>query len=140
MTFIHTQSINSVAIPLQPGEKLQAIWQEDPMRIVVLLYDRALLHIGRARSSLSGWGDDHYQTHLIKATEVVERLRLTLNTSESTPVAHNLDDLYRYIGRRLLSACHDKTAGILDEIMHLLVEIRSMLDIVVKKTPQLLQH
>ena len=125
---------------LQAGEQLRGIWEQDPMRIIALLYEKLMLHTGRARSCLNGWGDQNCQPHIIKAVDVIEKLRITIDTSGQNAMAHNIDDLYNYIGQRLLSVAHEKNIKTLEEVLSLIHEIRSTIDLIVKKSPNLLQH
>lgn len=121
-------------------EELKTIWQDDPMRIVVMLFDRTLRHIGYARSTLMGWGDENYQTHILSAVSVIGRLQMTLNHDTKSAMAVNLDDIYRYIVRLLISTLQQQNHESLNQAVSLLLGIREALAVYVKKKDEVLQH
>ncbi|MDH5426067.1 MAG: flagellar protein FliS [Gammaproteobacteria bacterium] len=123
-----------------PAEELKSIWQDDPMRVVVMLFDKTLQHIGQARSTLLGWGDEHYQTHILNAVSVIDRLQTTLNHESHSAMAANLEDIYRYIVRLLINTLQQKNHESLNQAISLLLGIREALAVYVKKNDEVLQH
>lgn len=123
-----------------PMDNFKQIWRDDPMQIIVMLFDKSLLHISRARSTLAGWDDECYQKHILNAVEIIERLQMTLDHTKNSAMAANFDDLYRYVMSLLVGSLQQKSQKILTQAMTLLVEIRESLSIFVKKTSQMLQH
>ena len=139
--FMDIRHLNQPEIPAHlPREDIKAIWAENPMRIIVMLFDKALLHISRARATATGWSDESYQTSVLNAVDVIERLQMTLALEHNSAMAVNLDDLYRYVTRLLIDSIQQKNAKDLDQASHLLMQIRESLSIFVKKLPQMLQH
>lgn len=126
--------------PFKPGERIQEIWQQNPLRIIEMLYDKTLEHLGHARAALAGWGESDYHQHLHAAIYVIERLRLTLDINQGSALASHLDDVYRYVTSQLLTLQHNQRVDILDETVNLLQEIREALTVVVNKVPQTLQN
>ncbi len=118
----------------------QSAWAEDPMSIIVMLFDKSLLHISRARATLTGWGNERYQTNILRAVDVIEQLQLTLNRDNGSEMAENLYDIYRYIVRILVDSIHDQNPSRLNDASHLLMQIRESLSILVKKSPTMSQH
>jgi len=135
-------SMQNITLEPVPRNKLdlQASWAEDPMQIVVMLFDRTLLHISRARASLTGWGDEPYQTNVLLAVDVIKQLQLTLNMNSQQMMAENLNDLYCYVMRVLMDSIHVQSLSSLNEASHLLMQIRESLSIFVKKPSKVLQH
>jgi len=125
---------------LLKGQPLSAVWADDPMKIIVMLFDKSLLHISRAKATLAGWSDDRYQTNILLAVDVIEQLQKTLNMDSQGAMAANLDDLYRYILRILISSINDQNTEQLTQASTLLWQIRESLSILVKKSPTMLQH
>lgn len=72
-----------------------------PVQRVVLLYDRLVLDLGRARAA----GTDRVEagSHLGHATQIVAELLGSLDQTAGGP-ATNLADLYHYLLRELLAA------------------------------------
>jgi len=119
---------------------LQAAWSEDPMNIIVMLVDKSLLHISRARASLTGWGNEGYQTNILRAVDVIKQLQLTLNMNSQHVMAENLNDLYAYVIRVLVVSIQHKSLSTLNEAAHLLMQIRESLSVFVKKPSKVSQH
>ena len=136
------QNISTNNSELAPKTKrdLQTIWAEDPMQVIVLLFDKTLLHISRARASLTGWGDEPYQANVLNAVDVIRQLQLTLNMNSQQMMAENLNDLYGYVTRMLVNSINDQNLSSLNEASDLLMQIRESLSIFVKKSSKVLQH
>ena len=123
-----------------PTADINKIWAENPMQIIVMLFDKTLFHIGRARATAIGWSDESYQTSILNAISVIERLQMTLAMDGNSTMAVNMDDIYRYVSRLLINSIQQKNAKDLDQASHLLIQIRESLSIFVKKSPKVLQH
>jgi len=121
-------------------KQLSSLWAEDPMKIVIMLFDKSLLYISRAKATLSGWGDDRYQTNILLAVDVIEQLQKTLDMDSQGAMATNLDDLYRYIQRILIVSINDQNSEQLTQASTLLWQVRESLSVLVKKPPTMSQH
>jgi len=96
----------------------------DPHRLIVMLMDGALERIAQARGCIQhGVGDRNGL--LSSACAIIDELRCSLDLKAGGTIAANLDDLYDYLCRQLVKANLSGNAGILDEVTHLLNEIRS---------------
>ena len=131
---------NNYKSDLKPVSDIKTIWQRDPMHVIVLLFDKTLRHISYARSALTGWDDERYQTHILNAVYVIERLQMTLSDDKNNSMAANLDDLYRYVIKLLINSLQNKNTPLLAQATTLLMQIRESLSVFVKKKPRLLQH
>jgi flagellar protein FliS len=60
-----------------------------------------------------------------RAIDIIDGLRASLDRSASPALADNLDDLYDYMGRRLLHANMRDDSAAVDEVAGLLREIKS---------------
>lgn len=99
-----------------------------PHRLIQMLFDGALDRIASASGSLlrgdvAGKGRD-----IGRAVRIVEGLRMSLDRSRADALTANLDELYDYIGRRLLQANLGNDAALLGECAQLLRELKSAWD------------
>jgi len=97
----------------------------DPHRLIVMLMDGALDRIAQARGCIQhhALGQKNHLLHA--AVSIVEELRASLDLKMGGTIAANLDDLYDYCCRQLIKANMQNHAPTLDEVTHLLGEIRS---------------
>ena len=63
--------------------------------------------------------------HISWAISIVSGLRVSLDAEQGGDIAKNLDSLYDYMERRLLEANIQNKVEYLDEVINLLLEIKS---------------
>jgi flagellar protein FliS len=97
----------------------------DPHRLVLMLMDGALDRLAQARGCLQHGAISEKNRLISSAVQIVEELRASLDLNAGGTIAANLDDLYDYMGRQLLKANLTNRVETLDEVSHLLNEIRS---------------
>jgi flagellar protein FliS len=97
----------------------------DPHRLIVLLMDGALERIARARGCIQNGALADKSQLIGSACAIVDELRCSLDLARGGAIAANLDDLYDYMCRQLVKANLENRVEILDEVSHLLGEIRS---------------
>jgi flagellar protein FliS len=97
----------------------------DPHRLIVMLMDGALERIARARGCLENGALADKNQQLSTAVAIIDELRCSLDLANGGPIAANLDDLYDYMCRQLVKANLTNRVETLDEVLHLLGEIRS---------------
>ncbi|OOZ42117.1 flagellar export chaperone FliS [Solemya pervernicosa gill symbiont] len=121
----------------KPTSKMQQYTQYDvkaevleasPHRLVQMLIEGALDKVAVAkghmeRNDVAGKGQ-----YISWAISIIEGLRASIDKEAGGEIANNLDDLYDYLGRRLLQANLDNDVSILDEASSLLREIKSAWD------------
>jgi flagellar protein FliS len=97
-----------------------------PHRLIQLLMDGALERMNGAKSAMER-GDAATKGVLIgKAMGIVSGLRSSLDMSvEGTDLPERLDDLYDYMGRRLLEASAFNKVEMLTEVIELLKTVKS---------------
>jgi flagellar protein FliS len=97
-----------------------------PHRLIQLLMDGALERMSSAKSAMER-GDTATKGVLIgKAMGIISGLRSSLNMSvEGTDLPERLDDLYDYMGRRLLEASTFNKVEMLVEVIDLLKTVKS---------------
>jgi len=97
-------------------------------RLVQMLLDGALERIATAKGHIQRGEAAQKGEQIGKAISIVDGLRASLNP-EAGELSANLDDLYTYIGGRLLAASTEADPAILDEVGDLLREIKSAWDV-----------
>jgi flagellar protein FliS len=97
----------------------------DPHRLIVMLMDGALERIAKARGCMQHGMSGEKNNLLSAAVAIVDELRCSLDLKTGGTIAANLDDLYDYLCRQLVKANLSNRPETLDEVTHLLNEIRS---------------
>jgi flagellar protein FliS len=97
----------------------------DPHRLIVMLMDGALERIAQARGCMQHGIAGDKNSLLSSAVTIIDELRCSLDLKAGGPIAANLEDLYDYICRQLVKANMSNRIGILDEVTHLMHEIRA---------------
>jgi len=96
-----------------------------PPRLIVLLHDGAIKAAAAAKTALAQGDVAARSASISKAISIIERgLRPALNVNGGTDIAGDLMALYGYIVNRLLYANLRKHTASLDEVVHLLEELR----------------
>ena len=97
----------------------------DPHTLILMLMNGALDFMASAKGSMQRGAVDEKGRSLSRAIAIIDGLRASLDRSASAELTDNLDDLYDYMGRRLLHANLRDDAAAVDEVAGLLREIRS---------------
>ena len=98
----------------------------DPHRLIVMLMDGAMERLAKAKGCMTNNGAVADKNQLISASiAIIDELRVSLDLKAGGPIAANLDDLYDYMCRQLVRANLESRVEIIDEVSHLLGEIRS---------------
>jgi len=97
----------------------------DPHRLILMLLDGALERISGARGAMQNGATEAKNRLIHRAADIVSELRASLNMDKGGEIAANMADLYDYSGKQLLRANAENRAELLDEVAHLLREIRS---------------
>ena len=99
--------------------------QDDPHRLVLMLMDGAQQRLQAARGCMER-GDRAQKAQLLqRVLAIIDELRASLDPQRGGALAHNLGDLYEYMGRQLIRANVEDRMASLDEVLALLAEIRS---------------
>lgn len=100
----------------------------DPHRLVLMLMDGALEKISTAKGFMLRGAVAEKGAHISWAIAIIDGLRAALNKDQGGEIARNLEDLYDYMGRRLLLANVENKAEMLDEVSTLMLEIKGAWD------------
>ncbi len=97
----------------------------DPHQLIVMLLDGALERIAGARGAIEHSSPETRNRLLHRTVAIIDELRGSLNLAAGGDIAANMADLYDYSGRLLIRANLENRTDLLDEVSHLLREIRS---------------
>ena len=100
-----------------------------PQKLIQMLLDGALENIAAAKGNLMRSETAAKGERIGKAISIVEGLRTSLDL-DAGELSDNLQELYQYVGRRLVEANMNDNVTILDEVADLLNEIKSAWDVV----------
>lgn len=96
----------------------------DSHRLVLMLMDGALEKISTAKGFMLRNSVAEKGAHISWAIAIIDGLRAALDHEKGGEIARNLEDLYDYMGRRLLQANVENSSDMLDEISGLMAEIK----------------
>jgi flagellar protein FliS len=97
-----------------------------PHQLIVMLFDGAIVSIKNAIEQMKAGDIPGKGASISKALMILESgLRASLNKSAGGQIAENLDALYEYMGRQLLAANLHNKQELLDEVLHLLKDLRT---------------
>ena len=113
-----------------------AIKTANPLQLVVMLYDAAILSLQDARSHIHKKNIAGRSQSINHSISIISELQACLNRKEGGEIAHSLDRLYDYMKRRIFKANVDQSLAPLEEIEGLLENLRSAWTQLVEKTPQ----
>lgn len=100
-----------------------------PHKLIVMLFEGALVAIRNASMHMKAGEIAKKGAAISKAIAIVENgLRASLDPVGGGAIAASLDQLYDYIGRRLLTANVTNDTAILDEVHALLLDLKGAWD------------
>lgn len=95
-----------------------------PYRLILMLMDGALARIASAKGHIIRNEIAEKGETIGRAISIIDGLRVSLDKDAGGEIADNLDDLYNYMESRLLEANMNSDIEVLDEVAHLLNEIK----------------
>ena len=96
-----------------------------PGQLVVMLFDKILLTIRRARVAIEGRNVEERCENICKAHEMVTELRVTLDHEAAPEMSAQLDALYAYMLQELTEANRLQDVKKLDVVLHMATELRA---------------
>lgn len=106
-----------------------------PHRLVQMLMEGALQKMLAARMAIQQGNVQAKGENISWAISILDGLRDGLDLEKGGDIAGNLDDLYEYMGRRLLEANVQTDQSMLDEVIGLLREIKAAWDAIPPQPP-----
>lgn len=102
-----------------------AVETASPHQLITLLYDGALGALARAKGCIERDDLELRTQQLNKASSIILALQDFLDHERGGEIAENLDALYDYMVRGILEANRNDDAEKVQEVMNLLLEIKS---------------
>jgi flagellar protein FliS len=96
-----------------------------PHRLVQMLMEGALEKIMAAKGFMAAKEIAKKGEHISWAISIIDSLRSCLNLEVGGDFAQNLFELYSYMEQRLLDANIKNDPALLDEVAHLILEIKA---------------
>ena len=93
-----------------------------PAELVLMLYDGAIKFCNIAVAAIEAKDVPKAHTNIVKAQKIIDHLRMTLNMSY--PVAQDFENIYSYLGQRLVEANVSKDPERLKEVCTHLHSVR----------------
>lgn len=97
----------------------------DPHRLIQMLMEGALTRMSQAKSMIDDKNHEGKAKLLGRVMEIIATLQSSLDHDRGGDISANLDRLYDYMNRRLLEASRANDTGMIDEVMALLLEVKS---------------
>ena len=97
----------------------------DPHRLIQLLMEAALTRMAQAKGAIQRSEMNEKATLLGRVNEIIQTLQASLDHTQGGEIAGNLDRLYDYMIRRLLEASSQNSTDMIDEVMGLLLEVKT---------------
>lgn len=97
----------------------------NPHRLIQMLMEGALEKISKAKGFMMNGDIAKKGEHISWAISIIEGLRVSLDHSQGGQISENLESLYLYMHSRLTQANLKNSIEMLDEVMELLLDIKS---------------
>ena len=110
----------------QQAYKKAAVTTVDQLKLIVMLYDGALKHLGIAVEKMKDGGTiEEIHNHLTKAKNIISELMVSLNLEKGGEIAKNLQSLYIFMFGQLIDSNVSKDPKPATMVMGLLKDLRS---------------
>ena len=97
----------------------------DPHRLIQMLMEGALTRMSQAKNMIEEKNYEGKAKLLGRVMDIIATLQSSLDHDNGGDISANLDRLYDYMSRRLLEASSANDVAMVDEVMSLLLEIKS---------------
>lgn len=95
-----------------------------PGQLVVMLFDKTLLTLRRARLACEARRIEERCDQIVKASEMITELRACLDFEQGGDIARQLDALYGFMLRELLVVNRTQEAARLDPVIRVATDLR----------------
>ena len=102
-----------------------AVGNSDPHTLIQMLIDGAIERLNKAKLHMSQNNIPLKGESISKAISIIDGLRTSLDMEKGGEIAKNLESLYDYMQRQLLAANMDNKVENIEEVLSLMIEIRS---------------
>lgn len=115
----------SAAKQYQSVNTTSEVLDADPHRLIQLLMEAALTRMAQAKGAIER-GDMETKASLLgRVNEILQTLQSSLDHQQGGDLSANLDRLYDYMNRRLIQATRSNDVEMIEEVMGLLLEVKS---------------
>ncbi len=97
----------------------------DQLSLILMLYDRAILLLGKAREEISEKKHEEKHDSLTKACNIVFELMQSLDQDKGGEIATSLSRLYSFVLRQIMDADANLNIKALDTAKTILSELRT---------------
>ena len=97
----------------------------NPHRLIQMLMEGALEKISKAKGFMANGNVAKKGEHISWAISIIEGLRVSLDHTQGGQISQNLESLYIYMNSRLTQANLHNSIEMLDEVIGLLIDIKS---------------
>lgn len=97
----------------------------DPHRLIQMLMEGALTRMSQAKNMIDDKNYEGKAKLLGRVMEIIATLQSSLDHDHGGEISSNLERLYDYMNRRLLEASSANDTLMIDEVMKLLLEVKS---------------
>lgn len=97
----------------------------DPHRLIQLLMEAALTRMAQTKGAIQRDDMQEKASLLGRVNEIIQTLQSSLDHNQGGDLAGNLDRLYDYMIRRLLEASGQNSTDMIDEVMGLMLEVKT---------------
>lgn len=97
----------------------------DPHRLIQLLMEAALTRMAQAKGAIVRGDMENKSKLLGRVMEIIQTLQSSLDHSQGGDISANLERLYDYMNRRLVQATHGNDLEMIEEVMGLLLELKT---------------
>ena len=95
-----------------------------PIDLIIILYDRVIVLLDKARNEILEKKFEEKNTSLTKATDIVFELLTTLDNDKGGEIAASLSRIYNFVIREITNANMSLNAKELDNAKRILSELR----------------
>lgn len=118
-------SVNLNALKQYQNVDLRATAETaSPHKLIEMLIDGALTAMAKAKGAIERSEIEERTRQINKANEIVIGLRGSLDFEKGGEIAANLESLYDYMNRTLMSANRENSADKVQEVMNLMLQIK----------------
>lgn len=100
----------------------------DPHRLIQMLMEGALTRMAQAKVKMQEQDHEAKANLLGRVMEIIATLQTSLDHEKGRDIAANFDRLYDYMNRRLLESSSLNDPDLIDEVMGLMLEVKSAWD------------
>ncbi|MGE6487485.1 flagellar export chaperone FliS [Paenisporosarcina sp. NPDC076898] len=111
----------SVINPYQAYQQ-NSVMTASPQELTLMLYNGCLKFIRLSKKAMAEKNYEVKNTNIIKAQNIVQELRITLN--QDIEISNNMAQLYEYMYTRLIDANMKNNLESLEEVEGYIVELR----------------